>query len=80
MIDPTEHFQRQWEDQDPMVAEINRLLDENRELRSVLSDLISGARRDRSMISRRAGPLHLIETRVTKGQVLKAVSLIREKK
>ena len=78
MIDPTDLFQRQWEDQDPLCAEINRLTDQNRELWAMVSDLIQGARRDRSVISRKAGALHVIETRVTKGQVLKAISLIKE--
>ena len=78
MTDPTELFQRQWEDQDPLCAEINRLTDQNRELRALVSDLISGARRDRSIISRRADPLYVIETRVTKGQVLKAIALTKE--
>lgn len=76
MIDPTELFQRQWEDQDPLVAEINRLRDENRELRSVASDLISVARRDISILSRKKGPLHMIETTVTKGQVMRAINLL----
>ena len=78
MIDPTDLFQRQFEDQDPICAEINRLTDQNRELRQMVADLIQGARRDRSIISRKSGPLHVIETRVTKGQVLKAISLIKE--
>ncbi|MEP2955554.1 MAG: hypothetical protein ABJN39_09460 [Sulfitobacter sp.] len=43
------------------------------ELREIISDLIQGARRDRSILSSKAGPLHIIETRVTKGQVLRAI-------
>ena len=43
------------------------------ELREIISDLIQGARRDRSILSRKSGPLHIIETRVTKGQVLRAI-------
>ncbi|AGG91204.1 MULTISPECIES: hypothetical protein [unclassified Sulfitobacter] len=48
------------------------------EYRGIISDLIQGARRDRSVLSRKAGPLHVIETRVTKGQVLRAVRAISE--
>lgn len=48
------------------------------ELREIISDLIQGARRDRSILSRKAGPLHIIETRVTKGQVLRAIHAISE--
>lgn len=76
MIDPTELFQRQWEDQDPLVAEINRLRDENRELRSVAADLISVARRDISILSQKKGPLHPISTTVTKGQVMRAIKAL----
>lgn len=36
MSDPTEHFQRQWEDMDPATAEINRLRDEITALRARL--------------------------------------------
>lgn len=36
MDDPTEHFQRQWEDMDPATAEINRLRDEITALRARL--------------------------------------------
>jgi hypothetical protein len=78
MTDSTEYFQRQWEDMDPMTAEINRLRDENAELRSLMSDLIQGARRDKSILIQRLGPLHVIETRVTKGQVLEAMRLTRK--
>ena len=78
MMDPTELFQRQWEDMGPLVAEINRLRDENEALRSLMADLIQGARRDRSILIKRLGPLHVIETRVTKGQVMEAVRLIKE--
>ncbi|MBM1817143.1 hypothetical protein [Pseudosulfitobacter pseudonitzschiae] len=75
MIDPTDVFQRQYEDMDPQTAEINRLRDQNAALRELMSDLIQGARRDRSIITPRIGSLHLIETRVTKGQVMRAIEL-----
>lgn len=78
MIDPTDHFQRQWEDMDPATAEINRLSDKVSDMQSLISDLIQGARRDRSIISPKAGPLHVIETRVTKGQVLRAINHLKE--
>lgn len=77
MIDPTDLFQRQWEDQDPLCAEINNLRDQNAELKKSLADIISGARRDRAMIIPRLGPLHVIETRVTKGQVMRAQELLK---
>jgi len=75
MIDPTDMFQRQYEDMDPQTAEINRLRDQNAELMELMRDLIQGARRDRSIITPRIGSLHLIETRVTKGQVMRAIGL-----
>lgn len=75
-MDPTDMFQRQWEDQDPQCAEINRLRDENAILREVIGDLIQGARRDRSIIMPRLDTLHVIETRVTKGQVMRAMAAI----
>jgi len=78
MTDPTEHFQRQWEDMDPMTAEINRLRDANAEMRAVLADLIQGARRDRSLLIHRRSDFHLIDTQVTKGQVLRAINCLRE--
>ena len=56
-------------------AEARRREDQVQEMREIISDLISGARRDRSIISRKAGPLHVIETRVTKGQVLRAMAV-----
>lgn len=40
MIDPTDHFQRQWEDMDPATAEINRLRDEIERLRVALENLL----------------------------------------
>lgn len=79
MTDPTDHFQRQWEDTDPATAEINRLNDENTALKSLVRDLIQGAQRDRSIITPKLGPLHIIETRVTKGQVLRAIELLKTK-
>lgn len=79
MLDPTDHFQRQWEDQDPATAEINRLRDQNTALKDLIRDLIQGARRDRSIITPRLGPLHMIETQVTKGQVLRAIDLLKTK-
>ena len=48
------------------------------DLREIISDLIQGARRDQSILSRKAGPLQIIETRVTKGQVLRAIRAISE--
>lgn len=78
MIDPTDHFQRQWENMDPATAEINRLSDKVSDMQSLISDLIQGARRDRSIISPKVGLLHVIETRVTKGQVLKAIEHLKE--
>jgi hypothetical protein len=76
-MDPTEYFQRQWEDMDPMTAEINRLTDEVKELKDLVADLVQGARRDRSIITPSAGPLHVIETSVTKAQVMRAISAVR---
>jgi len=80
VIDPTELFQRQWEDQDPATAHINRLADQNAELKAALSDIISSGRRDRSIISPALGPLHLIDTQVTKGQVLRAIKAIKNER
>ena len=57
-------------------AEIDKLKDQVQEMGVIISDLITGARRDRSLISRKAGPLHVIETRVTKGLVLRAIKAI----
>jgi cell division protein FtsB len=79
MLDPTDHFQRQWEDQDPATAEINRLRDQNTALKDLIRDLVQGARRDRSMITPRLGPLHMIETQVAKGQVMRAIDLLKTK-
>ncbi|MDF1807947.1 hypothetical protein [Hyphomonas sp.] len=79
MLDPTDHFQRQWEGEDPATAEINRLRDQNTALKDLIRDLIQGARRDRSIITPRLGPLHMIETQVTKGQVLRAIDLLKTK-
>lgn len=79
MIDPTDLFQRQWEDMDPATAEINRLRDQNTALKDLIRDLIQGARRDRSIITPRLGPLHMIETQVTKGQVMRAIDLLKTK-
>lgn len=76
MQDPTYIFQRQYEDLDPATAEINRLSDLVSEMREVVSDLIQNARRDRAIISPSKGPVHLIETTVTKGQVMRAISLL----
>ena len=78
MIDPTDLFQRQLEDMDPCTAEINRLRDKNEALMRLIADLIQGARRDRSILIQRLGPLHIIETSVTKGQVIEAIRLIKE--
>ena len=79
MIDPTDQFQRHWEDMDPITAEIKQLGAENKALKELLSDLIQGARRDRSIIIPRLGPLHVIETQVTKGQVMRAIDLLKSK-
>lgn len=49
------------------------------ELKELVRDLIQGARRDRSIITPRLGPLHVIETQVTKGQVLRAIDLLKTK-
>lgn len=76
MIDPNDLFQRQWEDQDQMTAEINRLNDENAKLKAVVSDLITLARRDISILSGKRGAAHPIETIVTKGQVMRAIRLL----
>lgn len=80
MSDPTYEFQRHWEDTDPTTAEINRLSDENKRLKSILSDIIGGARRDRSILVRSVNRLHLINTTVTKGQVLDAIDAVRDKR
>ena len=51
---------------------------ENAELREIVRDLISGARRSRSIISPRVANIETIETTVTKGQVLEAIRLTKE--
>ena len=78
MSEPSERFQRQWEEMDPATAKINELDAEVKRLRSIIADLIHGARRSPIVISRQSD-LEPIQTVVTKGQVLAALKAISTK-
>ena len=72
MLDPTELFQRQWEDMGPATDEINRLRDEITALRARLEEVETVLEREKkdhkASIARHGGKVRQLKTRAERAE------------